>query len=75
LRLQCLSVANLFDAYRHGLLFGHLRGAIAPRTSHDLIAVFGEWPDKQGRQNALAADGVGQFFKARLIKRAAWVGL
>jgi hypothetical protein len=45
------------------------------RTGHDLEAVFSEWPDKQGRQNALAADGSGQFFKARLVKSAAGVGL
>jgi len=61
--LQYFGVTHLFDAYRHGLLFGHLRGAKAPRTGHDLKAVFGEWPDKQGRQNALAADGVGLLWR------------
>jgi hypothetical protein len=35
----------------------------------------GEWPDKQGRQYALAADGVGEFLEGGIVKDATRVGL
>ena len=65
----------VFDAHRDSLLFGHLRGAITPRTGYDLKAVLGEGPNKQGRKNALAADARCEFLKGRLVKDAAGVGL
>jgi hypothetical protein len=75
LRLQYFGVAHLLDAHRHGDGFGHLRGAIPPRTGHDLEAVFGEWPDKQGREHSLAANAGGEFSKTNIVKDAAGIGL
>jgi hypothetical protein len=44
------------DAHRNGDSFGHLRGAVTPRSGYDFKAVFSEWPNKQGRKYALATD-------------------
>jgi hypothetical protein len=75
LRLKCLSVGQMNDADRHSLGLGKMRGAVAARSGNDLKAVFGDGPDEQGRQNALAADGVGQFLEGGIVKDAARVGL
>ena len=55
--------------------FGHLRGAVTPCSGDDLEAVLGERPHKQGRENALGADGLGQFLQGDFLEGAARVGL
>jgi hypothetical protein len=75
LRLQYFGVAHLLDAHRHGDGFGHLRGAIPPRSGHDLEAVFSQWPDEQGRKHTLAANAGGKFSKTNLVKDATGIGL
>ena len=54
--------------------FGHLRGAIASGSGDNLEALVGERPHKQGRENALAADALGQFLEGGILKDAARVG-
>ena len=56
-------------------LLGHLRGAVTPCSGDDLEAVLGERPHKQGRENALGADALGQFLQGRFLEDAARVGL
>jgi hypothetical protein len=75
LRLQDFGVAHLLDAHWHCGCFSHLGGAIPPRTGYDLEAVFGEWPDKQGREHSLAANAGAEFSKTNLVKNAAGIGL
>jgi hypothetical protein len=75
LRLQYFGVAHLLDAHRYGDGFGHLRGAVTPRTGHDLEAVFREWPDKQRREHSLTANAGGEFSKTNIVKDTAGIGL
>ena len=63
LRLQCLSVGKVDDTDGHGFRLGKLGGAVASGSGDNLEAALGQWPHKQGRENALAADACGQFIE------------
>ena len=59
-----------------GRLLGvpHLRGAVAPRSGDDLEALPVQRPHKQGRENPLCADAVGQFLQGCILEDMARVG-
>ena len=57
------------------VLFGQLRGAIPPRSEDNLKPCFRDRSHKQGRENALAADGCGQLSQRVLLEGAARIGL
>jgi len=63
LRLQCLSVGEVDDTDWDGIGVGKLGGAVASGSGDNLEAALGQWPHKQGRENALAADACGQFIE------------
>jgi len=56
LRFERLSIGQRNDADGDGFGIGQERSAIPARSSNNLEAVFGDRPDEQGRQYALAAD-------------------
>jgi len=74
LRLQRFGIAEVDDADGHGRGVGHLRGAVTPRSGHDLEAALIQRPHKQGRKNALGADAFGQLLQALFLEDAARVG-
>jgi hypothetical protein len=69
LRLQHLGIGKALDANGHGGNFSKLRGAVPPCAEDDLEATLTVRPYKQGRENALAADGFGLMFRKRLCDR------
>jgi hypothetical protein len=75
LSLDHFRIRHLLDADGHGILFGQLRGAIPPRSEDNLKPCFRDRSHKQGRENALAADGCGQLSQRVLLEGAARIGL
>ena len=75
LRLQRFGVGEVLDTNGDSGGFGHLRGAVTPRSEDDLKALFAHRPHKQGRKNALGADALGQFLQGIILEGAARVGL
>jgi hypothetical protein len=67
--LHCFGIGEVDDADGDGGCFGHLRGAVTPRSGYDLKGLPGGWPDKQGRQYALGADALCLMFRKRLCGR------
>jgi hypothetical protein len=59
------------DANGNGRNLGDLRGAKTPCPRDNLEALLGERPNEKRRENALAADAVGQFLKSRIFEDAA----
>ena len=53
---------------------GNLRSTIPSGSGDNLEALVGKRPHKQGRQNALAADALGQLLEGGILKDAAGVG-
>ena len=74
LGLQHFDIGHILDADRDGRRFGNLRGAVTPCAEDDLEAALTGRPHQQGRENALAADGFGQFLQGVLLEETAWVG-
>jgi hypothetical protein len=74
LRLQHFGIGHVLDADGHGCGLSHPRGAVTPRSEDNLEADLISGTDKQRREDALAADGVGQFLQARLLEVTARVG-
>jgi hypothetical protein len=73
LRLQRFGIGEMPDADGDSGSLGHPRGAVTPCAEDDLEAALIQGTNEQWRENALAADALGQLFQGIVLEGTARV--